>query len=212
MMVRCCPPPGNGKGCSCYHDLVIVVDMTMVLWSLNMVQQKDKRISSQDGSTEMGIADPLAQLLLDKPASLGLPTSSGILVGVLIGLQHGNTPLVAIPGDVVARSARSIVDLHRTHVGRQVMITFENDDRDLPIVMGVIRGGANVPSVPAAGQVEVDADGERMMLSAQRELVLRCGKASITLDHQGRITIRGARIISHAEGSNRIRGGSVELN
>jgi len=68
--------------------------------------------------------------------------------------------------------------------------------------------------VEAAESVEVEAvaDGERVLLQAERELVLRCGKASITLTRAGKILIRGAYVSSHADGAQRIRGGTVEIN
>jgi hypothetical protein len=51
-----------------------------------------------------------------------------------------------------------------------------------------------------------------MVVSAKHELVLRCGRASITLDSDGKVTIRGTQVVSHASGVNLIRGGSVQLN
>ena len=61
-------------------------------------------------------------------------------------------------------------------------------------------------------QVSVEAKGQRLVVSAEHELTLRCGKASITMTQDGRIELRGTQLVSHAEGANRIRGGSVELN
>lgn len=65
---------------------------------------------------------------------------------------------------------------------------------------------------PASAQVEVDADGERMMVSAKEQLVLRCGKASITLTKAGKVIIKGSYVLSRSSGVNRIKGGSVQLN
>ena len=61
-------------------------------------------------------------------------------------------------------------------------------------------------------EVEVDADGERLMVSAKEQLVLRCGKASITLTKEGKVLIQGAYVSSRSSGVNRIKGGSVQLN
>ena len=55
-------------------------------------------------------------------------------------------------------------------------------------------------------------DGEKVVVSAQRELVLRCGKASITLTSAGKILIRGAYVLTRSSGVNRIQGGSVQIN
>jgi hypothetical protein len=56
-----------------------------------------------------------------------------------------------------------------------------------------------------------EVDG-RVELVGQREVVLRCGPASIRLTPDGRVTIRGTRILSRADGPNRVQGASVELN
>jgi hypothetical protein len=60
--------------------------------------------------------------------------------------------------------------------------------------------------------VEVLLDGKRVVIDARDEIVLRCGKASITLRRNGRIVIRGTYVETRAEGVNRIQGGSVQIN
>ena len=44
------------------------------------------------------------------------------------------------------------------------------------------------------------------------QIVLRCGEASITLTRAGKVLIRGAYVLSRSSGTNRIQGGSVEIN
>jgi hypothetical protein len=51
-----------------------------------------------------------------------------------------------------------------------------------------------------------------MIVSAKEELVLRCGKASITLTKAGKVMIKGSYLLSRSSGVNRIKGGSVQLN
>lgn len=50
------------------------------------------------------------------------------------------------------------------------------------------------------------------MIDAADELVLRCGQASITLRRNGRVLINGTHVETQAEGVNRIKGGSVQIN
>jgi hypothetical protein len=88
---------------------------------------------------------------------------------------------------------------------------FENGDVDRPIVVGVLRGAPGWP-IETPGQVEVDADGQRMVVTAREQLVLRCGKASITLTKAGKVLIEGSYVLSRSTGVNRIKGGSVQLN
>jgi uncharacterized protein (DUF2345 family) len=60
--------------------------------------------------------------------------------------------------------------------------------------------------------VQLDSDGQRMLVSAKKELTLRCGKASITLTEAGKVLIQGSYVSSRSTGVNRIKGGSVQLN
>ena len=148
------------------------------------------------------------------PAS-DLAPISGVLIGELIAItDNGHTPLVLYPGQpgAAALSARSVVDIHGAHIGKQIALMFESGDPRRPIVMGVLREADGWPLDQRPGQVEVDADGERMIVSAKERLVLRCGKASITLTKAGKVLIQGAYLLSRSSGVNRIKGGSIQLN
>jgi hypothetical protein len=133
----------------------------------------------------------------------------------LIGFKDaGQTPLV-LSGRQYGESAlpaASVIDLGASHIGRQVVLMFEDGDPQRPIIMGVLRPLRAWPLPESPAELEVDADGERLILTAKEELVLRCGQACITLHRDGKISIRGVHVVSHAAGVNRIRGGSVQLN
>ena len=79
-------------------------------------------------------------------------------------------------------------------------------------MLGVLRGATGWPLDDKPAQVSVDVDGERMIVSAREQLVLRCGKASITLTRSGKILIDGCYVSSRSTGMNRLKGGSVQLN
>ena len=140
-------------------------------------------------------------------------TAMPVQIGELVALMDdGVTPLVIDPAqpEAPARQARSVVDLHAAHIGRQVVLMFEGADAMKPIVMGVLRqDGFKRPNQVS---VDVDADGERMIVSARQQLVLRCGMASITLTRAGKVLIEGRYVSSRSTGVNRIKGGSVQLN
>lgn len=53
---------------------------------------------------------------------------------------------------------------------------------------------------------------ERLVLTADREIVLQVGKASITLTKAGKIILRGTYVVSRSSGVNKIKGGSVQIN
>ena len=139
----------------------------------------------------------------------------GVIVGTLLALtDNGHTALVSFPGQpgYAALAARSTVDLHGPHMGQSVVLMFENGDVCKPIVMGVVRGqtGWTLEDKPAT--VDVDVDGARMVVSASEQLVLRCGRASITLTKAGKVLIDGHYVLSQSSGVNRVKGGSVLLN
>ena len=136
----------------------------------------------------------------------------GMTLGELLAVvDGGRTPIVSIPGDGALR-ARTTIDLDGDDVGQQVLVLFEDSDPKQPIVIGVLRTDRTTAPRELSGKVDVSADGERMIVSAKRELVLRCGKASITLKHDGTVQIVGEKLLSRATGANREKGGSVHLN
>jgi Domain of unknown function (DUF6484) len=160
----------------------------------------------------MGRVSPLTTVApLAQPAS-----TQGVVVGQLLALaDNGTVPLVRVDGQTggTAQRARSVVDLHAAHIGHQVVLVFEGGDPAQPIVMGVLRQGtAGWPQPDKPAQVDVDADGQRLIVSAKEQLVLRCGKASITLTKAGKVLIEGNYLLSRSSGVNRIKGGSVQLN
>jgi hypothetical protein len=138
----------------------------------------------------------------------------GVVVGKLLAIvDEGRTPLVGfgVQGEA-AVPARTVVDLHGAHIGHGVVMQFEEGDPSRPIVMGVLRGGPGWPLPERPAQVEVDADGQRLLVSAREQLVLRCGKASITLTKAGKVLVEGSYLLSRSTGVNRVKGGSVQLN
>ena len=139
----------------------------------------------------------------------------GVRIGTLVGfVDNGCTPLVIYSGQPgsAALPARATLDLHGAHIGREVVLMFEDSEPRRPIVMGCLRHKEACPLTERPDQVEVDADGERLVVSAKDELVLRCGKASITLTKAGKVLIQGAYVSSRSSGVIRIKGGSVQLN
>lgn len=138
----------------------------------------------------------------------------GVRIGQLIGFKDSTIPLIVFPQmpGTAAIAARAIIDLHGEHIGSDIVLQFENGDPQLPIVMGLLRQPSAWPLGEQPAQVSVDADGERLLVDAKHEIVLRCGKASITLTRAGKVLIRGTFISSRSSGANRIKGGSVLIN
>jgi uncharacterized protein DUF6484 len=170
----------------------------------------------EDGAVaELEATDLLLPLMRRQSANGLTPSRPLVAVGELIALKDdGRTPLVLYPGQKgsAAVPARSTVDLQGSHIGRHVVLLFESNEDAAPIVMGVLREGGGWPAGEQPGQVEVQADGERMIVSARKQLVLRCGKARITLTEEGKVLVEGTYVSSRSSGLHRIKGGCVLIN
>jgi uncharacterized protein (DUF2345 family) len=153
--------------------------------------------------------------IAELPAVAAPKPRDGVTIGTLIGFKdHGNTPLILYGGQpgTAALTAVSTVALDGTHIGRNVVMSFENGEPDRPVILGLVRTEMGRALRAEPGQVSVDADGERLLISAQRELVLRCGNASITLTKNGKVLITGTYVSQRSTGTMRIKGGSVQIN
>ena len=168
---------------------------------------QEKRIIEADESR-------LLVEMLTRTTALG-NTVVGVVVGELIAFEdETRSPLVRCRG--IAEStpipARTVVELQDSQIGRPVVLMFEDGDTTKPIVIGVVRDNRTKQSVRAPVVVEVDADGQRISIEAREQLVLRCGRASITLTKAGKVLIDGDYVSTRASSVNRIKGGSVQIN
>ena len=127
--------------------------------------------------------------------------------------------VAALPGELVV--ARSTIALHPESIGALVVVVLEQGDPRRPIVLGVLVpecGGAPGAAThstrvePGASVPLAAASAERLVFRAQREIVLECGDASITLTRAGKVLIRGNHIVSRASGYNRIKGAAIDIN
>ena len=146
----------------------------------------------------------------------------GVVIGDLVGIAEDGTPQVDFPGNDCNKPmpARAAVLLSKDQKGQKVALVFEQGDSNKPILMGPIVSPTSNHSIDAADDnqksKELDQafsdDGERITFNAKKEIVLRCGKSSITLTRAGKILLRGAYLLSRSSGANRIKGGSVQIN
>lgn len=142
----------------------------------------------------------------------GTRNLNGVAIGLVMDFDTDGRPLVVFADnpDDTAIPARATVPLSRDDLGCEVALMFEAGNPERPIVIGrMLR-----PAEPAPERAEVEIDGkpESLDLTAQKKIVLRCGKASITLTAEGKVLIKGAYVSSRSTGANRIKGGSVHIN
>jgi hypothetical protein len=144
-------------------------------------------------------------------------------VGSIVGITDEGEVLVDFPGNPGGPCvARSTVDLPadigtKLHAA-SVLLIFERGDASLPIILGLVRD-ARI-SVPFVGEFQasgkrrrdIRVDGESLVFDGRREILLRCGKASITLRADGTVVVRGTDVLSRSSGTNRIKGAAVRIN
>lgn len=132
----------------------------------------------------------------------------GLLIGKLTGANESGEPQVDFPGSPCSRpqSARSMAAWTPSDLGREVVLMFEGGNAHRPVMLGFLQRPHVQP------RVQAEKDGERLVLTAEKEIVLRCGEASITLTRAGKVLIRGTYLLSRSSGVNRIKGGSVQIN
>lgn len=124
-----------------------------------------------------------------------LHASGGTRLARIEGFGADGHPMVSGEGLDTA-PARSLVALHRGMAGREVAVTPLAGAPGNWLILGVVQ-----PPAPAA-----------LVIEAETELTLRCGKSSVTLTADGRVTVAGRNLLSRAEGQNRVQGAVVSLN
>lgn len=148
----------------------------------------------------------------------------GVRTGRVTGIEDG-LPLVDYPGNTMgplaARFAGSLdpeVLRRAADEDADVLLAFEKNDPAFPVILDVLQARINEPeqkeeiSFTSDALPELTIDGKKITFEAQDEIVLRCGKASITLTRAGKVIIRGAYVLNRSTGVNRIKGGSVQIN
>jgi len=150
---------------------------------------------------------------------------AGPRIGRIVCIDKSGSVLVDFTGNhsgpIAARTTTSSkVEILRkgNPAGSEVLLAFENNDPRFPIIIDTMYSLIEEIAEPATVTFkeeepqEVSVDGKSISFEAENEIVLKCGKASITLTKAGKILIKGDYVLSHSSGENRIRGGSVSVN
>ena len=144
---------------------------------------------------------------------------AGVVLGRLVALGSDGQAMVDYPGNPTGRPLPAVATARfaADDIGTEIALLFENGNLECPVVIGpLLRPEADTrqPEIPEASPPKqtVAIDGETMIFTAEKEIVLRCGAASITLTRSGKILIRGKYLLSRSSGVNRVKGGSIQLN
>src|SRR5262245_7679190 len=166
------------------------------------------------GDEPVEMAHEATQPALSSAAGPDATVSSGAVTGRLVGFDAHARPLITgideLPDDVVP--ALTTVDLAASNIGSTVVLLFDHGRLNHPIVVGIVRDSLRHDQADFVAETVCDVDETRLVLSAKREVVLRCGDASITLTHSGKVIIKGNYIVSRSSGYNKIKGAAVDIN
>ena len=149
----------------------------------------------------------------------------GVCVGKIMKVDESKRVFVDFQGNaqgpVAARctsSLKSRILSKAVSAGQEVLLVFENNDPELPIIIDTLYSPLDeitespTIALDTESPKDIMIDGKRVTFDAKEEIVLRCGKASITLTRAGKVLIRGAYLLNRSSGVNRIKGGSVQIN
>lgn len=165
----------------------------------------------------IGLEDTQEDMLQPRDTQIG--AIEGVRIGKLISVEETGQILVDYPHNLFgALPARSTVNIPNREIDREVLLVFEDGDPQLPIIVGIVQDQPVV--TPPSKEVTLDeknikdiiVDGERIVFDAKKEIVLRCGKGSVTIRADGKIVIRGTNLLSRSRGMNKIKGAAVSIN
>lgn len=112
----------------------------------------------------------------------------------------------------------SIKLLQPENIGRTVLLSPLNGDPSQPVITSI--EDTFLQDILVTG-IRNDADrlmveslmaGKEVVIEAQHQIVLKCGKGRIIIKSDGRIVIEGTDVLSLSWGPNRLKGSNVELN
>jgi hypothetical protein len=160
--------------------------------------------------------EDLTRRPVGKRPEVAVSVAAAVVTARLHGFAIDDSPVLAalpqLPGELV--DARTAVPLRREEIGATVIVVFDGGEVRRPIVLGVLQDTIARRSVATedARRVTVQVDDQRHEIVAEREIVLRCGEASITLTRAGKVLIKGNYILSRSSGYNKIKGAAVDIN
>ena len=143
----------------------------------------------------------------------------GVVIGKVVTCDASGAVTVDYSDNPADRPqfAASIASISADDIGKDVALMFEAGNPLRPVIMGRLQRSARQEEkksaeVISAEVMNVQLDGKRLTFTGEQEIILRCGEASITLTRAGKVIIRGEYLLSRSTGTNRIKGGSVQIN
>ena len=138
----------------------------------------------------------------------------GVLLGKVVSCDNSGAVTVDYPDNPTDSPllAASVVVISADDINKDVVLMFEAGSPQRPVIMGQLQHSPAQVENNQPEAVNVQLDGKRLTFIAEQEINLRCGEASITLTRAGKVIIRGEYLLSRSTGTNRNKGGSVQIN
>lgn len=158
--------------------------------------------------------------LIQRPRTKHIVTPEkvdGIVIGKLRGFSNTGEALVEVEElGLTNIAAQALIEIDESQIAQPVALGFQGGNPYRPIVLGFLHQATikteSAHNSQAHQEIEILEQGRRIVIEAEQELELRCGEAVILLTADGHIQLRGGYITSHADATQRIRGGSVQIN
>jgi hypothetical protein len=144
----------------------------------------------------------------------------GLALGHIARVGEDGVVFITVDGGAarMAELASSVdpAGVERARVaGELAVLALPTDPKRAPMILGLVpppRAPDQAVAHLAPELILADSDGKRLRIQAADEIVLECGKASITLRRNGKVIIKGTHVETNSEGTNRIKGGQVRIN
>lgn len=146
------------------------------------------------------------------------PNDSSVCGNCAQLVDVNNSGVLHIELDGIRREAQLLSHLVATIRGvahkLPVSVLVANiNDTTKPVIIGVIETKMTLDigdSEPSGKRLTID--GKKLLISAHTEIELRCGTSSIKMTKDGKIVIKGNKIVSRAAQVNKVKGATVQIN
>ena len=147
----------------------------------------------------------------------GASFATRTVIGRIVSMDDQGEIFVAYDGSGVAPkrallslavSKTAVTELRRLGPKSVRVVLLLGDELPSPIIVDLVVD----PKVVESGYSVIEEKDGSLRINASREIVIACGKSSITLRSDGRVVIRGRELTSRASGSNKMRGSTISLN
>ena len=175
--------------------------------------QEVEEVEEVERDATPGIDEVLEGMGQDTTPSIG--TTARPLVGEVVEARPTGRALVCWDDRQGNRTERelSVVRGLDLKEGDRVLLDKPHNWPEYLVTNAIERTAEPVDEIEGKmEELDVKVDGKRVEIEAADEIVLKCGEASITLRRNGRLVIRGTYVETRSKGTNRIKGGSVQIN